>query len=466
MVKLRSYPKYKDSGIPWLAEIPAHWKQISLRAITQPKTVRERPELPLLSVYRDYGVILRASRDDNHNRQGEDLSTYKVVERGDLVLNKMKTWQGSLGVSEHDGIVSPAYIVCSLSSSINPRYLHLLLRSRPYIGHYNQISFGVRVNQWDMRYEHFKQVSVLLPERSEQDSIVRFLDRTDHLMNRLIRTKQRLIELLGEQKQAIVHRAVTRGLDPDVPMKPTGLDWLPEVPEGWEVRKLRSIAQIERGRFSHRPRNDVSLYGGDYPFIQTGDVARANKVITAFQQTLNDKGQAISRQFPAGTLIMAIAANIGDVAILGFDACFPDSLVGLFPRQGISRDFLYYGLVAMRPEILREAPVNTQGNLSISRMTTLYLPIPPADQQTRIARMLEQELSTIDKTITRARREIGLIREYRTRLVSDVVTGKLDVRGVELPKVEEANMETSPNGLADLEAEALSEAEEVTVADL
>jgi type I restriction enzyme S subunit len=158
--KLRPYPAYKDSGVPWLGKVPAHWQRLPIRAFAQVKNERGRPDLPLLSVYRDYGVIQRDSRDDNYNPQGDDLSSYKVVEPGDLVLNKMKTWQGSLGVSAHLGIVSPAYIVCRLSEQTNRRYLHIVLRSRPYVNCYNQLSFGVRVNQWDMRYQDFKQIPV------------------------------------------------------------------------------------------------------------------------------------------------------------------------------------------------------------------------------------------------------------------------------------------------------------------
>ena len=166
-VTLKPYPEYKDSGVLWLGNIPAHWQQFPLRGFTRPKSLRGRPDLPLLSVYRDYGVIPRASREDNHNPEGADLSTYKVVSPGDLVLNKMKTWQGSLGVAEHAGIVSPAYIVCNLVGPLHGPFLHHLLRSRPYIDHYNRLSFGVRISQWDMRYDDFKQIPVHIPPLDE-----------------------------------------------------------------------------------------------------------------------------------------------------------------------------------------------------------------------------------------------------------------------------------------------------------
>jgi len=165
--------------------------------------------LPLLSVYRDYGVILKSSRDDNPNPEGQDLSAYKVVNPGDLVLNKMKTWQGSLGVSTHLGIVSPAYIVCALREDVNPRFIHYLLRSNPYVYEYNRISYGVRVGQWDMRYDEFKRIPVFLPPSREQEQIAAFLDRRINELTRLISRYRQLVGVaarsLAEKKKSLLH---------------------------------------------------------------------------------------------------------------------------------------------------------------------------------------------------------------------------------------------------------------------
>ena len=200
------------------------------------------------------------------------------------------------------------------------------------------------------------------PPSDEQTAIVRYLDEAGEKIQAYISAKQRLIALLEEQRQTDIHQAVTRGLDPNVKMKPSGVEWLGEVPEHWDSRDIKSIAIIKRGKFSHRPRNDPSFYDGPYPFIQTGDIATAGLLIKEFKQTLNQKGLAVSTIFPNGTLVMTIAANIGDVAILNFDACVPDSIVGIIPIPSTDRNYLYYLLRAMKHELLREAPVNTQGN--------------------------------------------------------------------------------------------------------
>lgn len=190
---LTQYPETLRSGLEWLGDVPRHWQRTTIRAITSLHNVRGRPDLPLLSVYREYGVIRKDSRSDNRNPAGKDLSTYKLVQVGDLVLNKMKTWQGSLGVSQHDGIVSPAYIVCRLQDGLNPLYIHYLLRSWPYIFEYNRLSYGVRLGQWDMRYEEFKGIPLFLPPREEQDAIVAVLERELAMIEPVVRGYRTLV---------------------------------------------------------------------------------------------------------------------------------------------------------------------------------------------------------------------------------------------------------------------------------
>ncbi len=218
---------------------------------------------------------------------------------------------------------------------------------------------------------------------------------------------------------------------------------LGDIPKHWEVRPVKQVTKILRGKFTHRPRNDPSLYDGPYPFIQTGSVAGAKKFITEYKQTLNDRGLAVSKMFPKGTLCMTIAANIGDVAILDFEACFPDSVVGFVPRSSLDRDFLFFVFRCMKQELLADAPVNTQGNLNVERIGMKGIPFPPLEEQQTITKGIEAETGAFDTAIARTEREITLMQEYRTRLTADVVTGKLDVREAadKLPDPEPASPE-------------------------
>ena len=169
------------------------------------------------------------------------------------------------------------------------------------------------------------------------------------------------------------------------------MEWLGHIPMHWEVKKVKFLAAILRGKFSHRPRNDPQLYDGPYPFIQTGDIVSANKYINDYHQTLNELGFAVSKEFPKGTLVMSIAANIGDLAILEFPACFPDSIVGFFPKAQVDLNYLYYNLESMKQELKITAPLNTQQNLNIERIGPLQTVSPPINEQRQIAVFLDQE---------------------------------------------------------------------------
>lgn len=199
----------KDSGVTWIGQIPKHWDISAVTNITEIVSIKNHPNEELLSVYRDYGVIIKSDRDDNRNRPGENLAGYKLVEPGFLVINKMKAWQGSLGVSNYRGIVSPAYITCKVRKSIEGRYLHHLLRCRTYINEYNRLSYGVRNDQWDMRYDDFKYIPILLPSLDEQKRIADYLDEKFLQINRIVETIYLEIEKLKELRKTLINDVVT-----------------------------------------------------------------------------------------------------------------------------------------------------------------------------------------------------------------------------------------------------------------
>ena len=425
---LPKYPTNKPSGVQWLGEIPEHWEAVSLGSIIELKSDKNHPDYEVLSVYREYGVIKKDSRDDNHNATSLDTSNYKGVEPGDLVVNKMKAWQGSMGISAYKGIVSPAYITCKINAvKIHPEYLHQLLRCNLYIGEYNRLSYGVRVGQWDMHYEDFKHITTTIPPIREQVSIANFLSQKTTLIEQAIGIKEKQIELLKERRQILIHKAVTRGLNPDVKLKDSGVEWIGEIPEHWEVKALKYCTKIFRGKFTHRPRNDERLYDGDYPFFQTGDVARAGKYLSEFRQTLNDFGLRVSTLFPKGTIVITIAANIGDISILDVDACFPDSIVGFEPMCFIEKDFLYNSLLVMKEQFMSSTIKNTQMNLNVDRIGINSIAIAPKLEQIEILDYIEISTSKISTALSLKQQEIEMLKEYKAVLINGAVTGKIKV---------------------------------------
>jgi len=447
---LKPYTVRKDSGVEWLGQIPSHWTE--KRAKYFYREVDERSttgEEELLSVSHKTGVTPR--KQSVTMFMAESNVGYKLCRPNDVAANTMWVFMGALGVSKQVGLVSPSYGVYRpiRPGELLPEYVDRLLRVDGYKAEYMCRSTGINSSRLRLYPDDFLRIPIVCPPISEQAVIVRYLDHVDRRVRRLVRAKRKLIALLTEQKQAIIHRAVTRGLDPDVPLKDSGVECLGEVPAHWEILRIKQTARVLRGKFTHRPRNDPALYDGPYPFIQTGDVARAEKSVQTYAQTLNDRGLTVSKMFPRGTLLMTIAANIGDVAVLDFEACFPDSVVGFLPRQNVERDFLYYTFRAMRAELLREAPVNTQGNLNVDRIGSRELALPPSEEQAKIVSEIESVTASIENAISRASREIHLLSEYRTRLTADVVTGKLDVReaAAVMPEVDPLAAEDEPDTL-------------------
>ncbi|ABW29752.1 restriction modification system DNA specificity domain [Acaryochloris marina MBIC11017] len=291
---------------------------------------------------------------------------------------------------------------------------------------YYGMGSGLRQN---LDYTDFKYLPLTIPPIDEQRRIVEFLDRKTVELDDAIATKQRLIELLQEQKAILINQAVTKGLDPNVPMCDRGIHGLEKVPNHWKLCSVKRLTQILRGKFSHRPRNDARFYGGQYPFIQTGDISQAGRRITKYSQTLNARGYAVSKEFPAGTVVMVITgAKTGEVSILGFNACFPDSAVGFFPNPGeVSADFLYYMFGVLKTRLDEVSIVSTQENLNVDRIGALYTACPPVEEQNQIVDFLDNRLLGFETAQVRAEEQINKLQEFREILISHAVTGKIKV---------------------------------------
>jgi len=442
--RFKSYPETKDSGIDWLGQIPKHWEQKPLWTMFSRVKRTGFQEEELLSVYRDYGVIPKSSRDDNFNKPSEDLSSYQLVCSRDLVTNKMKTWQGSIAVSTCRGIVSPAYHVYEPHHAEADRFLHYLFRSRPYVCGYGQNSKGIRVNQWDLDPELFVWTSVLLPTKDEQQAIAEFLDRETAKVDALVEKKERLIELLQEKRTALITHAVTKGLpaaaaaqeglDPDVPMKDSGIEWLGQIPEHWEIKQLRRLTPDSRPIMY-----GIVLPGPDVadgvPIVKSGDIhARRLNLESLCKTTTEIESRYERSRLRGGDIVYSIRGSIGDCDLV------PDELRGanltqdaarVSPRRGVRSRWLLYMLRSRYAFGALEAGAlgATIRGINIWDLKRVRVPFPDEAEQEAIATFLDRETARIDTLIAKVGEAIERLKEYRTALISAAVTGKIDVRG-------------------------------------
>lgn len=438
-MSLPRYPQYKDSGTDWLADVPDHWRIVPLWTLFR-RTKRTGFEAEqLLSVYRDFGVVPKASRDDNNNKASDDLSVYQLVEAGDLAINKMKAWQGSVAISEYRGIVSPAYFIYEAVHHENSRYLHYLLRSPRYITGYLAISKGIRVNQWDLEPQYHSRMPVLLPPIEEQTAIATFLDRETSKIDALIAEQEKLLTLLAEKRQATISHAVTRGLNPDVPMKDTGVEWLGEVPEHWKVKQLRYIAKIARGA-SPRPAGDPQFFAADNdsdsnrPWVTVAEVTKDHLMyLTEVSEYLTPLGVENSQSFESGTLVFTNSgATLGVPKILSIDCCANDGIVA-FNQLSANVDirFLYSFLLTTTERLRTEMKQGGgQPNLNTGIVKDIFIAVPPVDEQLAIVDFVDSETTKLDNLKAKATRAIELLKERRSTLISAAVTGQIDVRNI------------------------------------
>lgn len=358
------------------------------------------------------------------------VSDVTVFKTGDVLFGKLRPYLEKYYVAEFDGKCT-GEILAFKPERIASRFLFYCLASPWFIERCNLLAYGAkmpRVN-WPTQLAQF---NLPLPPLPEQYRIATYLDASCAAIDAAVAAKRRQLDTLDALRKSIIQRAVTQGINPKAKLKSSGLDWTSEVPEHWKVQQIKRNCSLVRGQFTHRPRNDPALYDGPYPFIQTGDITAAGKYIRTYSQTLNELGLSASKQFPRGTLVMSIAANIGDVAILDFEACFPDSMIGMIPGHQANLDFLYYLMRAMRPIMLRSAVQSTQLNLNYVRIGTNFAPFPPLAEQRAIAEYLdakEAESNRICETITA---QIDTLTAYRKSLIHECVTGQRRVTEVDV----------------------------------
>ncbi len=365
--------------------------------------------------------------------QSENYAGGKLVAEHDLVLNRLKAHLGVFARAKQAGVVSPDYTVFRPKGDVSVQYCESLFKTPMYVGEFRRRTKGIVEGFWRLYTDDFYNVTALLPPPEEQDQIVAYLRVQDAHIARFIKAKRDLIKLLTEQKLRIIDHAVTRGLDASVALKPSGIEWLGEMPEHWDASRLKyCVSRIHAGG---TPDTGVDGYWSDssdgIPWLLIADVTRADRVVNSTkrltQAGLESKRLAV---VPAGAVLYTMYASIGKAAILEIDSAINQAILGLEPKSNLlEAEFLFFWLRSLERHIKNLASTSTQANLNAAKVKALPMFLPPVEEQKLICDWIKSECRIFDDAIARTEEEIKLIREYRDRLIADVVTGQVDVRG-------------------------------------
>ncbi|MBW4968851.1 restriction endonuclease subunit S [Croceibacter atlanticus] len=433
--KTQRYKKYKESGVEWLEEVPEHWEVGRLGSILNPVSSKNHPNEILLSITREKGVIVRdmENLDDNHNYIPDDLTGYKLLKEGQFGMNKMKAWQGSYGVSSYTGIVSPAYYTFEFTKNIDPRFFHIAIRSKLYVSFFGKASDGVRIGQWDLSKDRMKRIPLAIPPLTEQTKIAQFLDDKTTKIDEAIAIKEQQINLLKERKQILIHKAVTRGLDDSVPLKDSGVEWIGEIPEHWEVKKLTYLTKFITCGLASTPTYVNEEIGKPFLSAQNVRPFKMNyKKFNFIPIRLHKQLTAIRKIEKGDLLLTRVGAGIGDVAIFNedLDCAVYVSLTHIRVLKSVFNKFIMYFLGSYAAKLMHEEGTvlaGGQGNLNVNNLRKYRFSVPPLSEQKEISAYIETASQKIETAIGLKQQEIEKLKEYKRSLINGVVTGKVKV---------------------------------------
>jgi type I restriction enzyme S subunit len=408
-IRVNRYPAYKDSGVEWLGEIPEHWELIRMKFLFVEINERSTDgNEELLSVSQYSGVTKKCDNltEGELLTNASTLEGYKKVSAGDLVVNIMLAWNGSLGFSPHDGLTSPAYSVYRLQNNCDNRFFHYLLRSETYKAEYKRNSTGVVESRLRLYTNDFFTILSILPSKHQQKVIGDFLDKKTEQIDKAIAQKERVIELLKEKRQILIQRAVTRGLDPNVKMKESGVEWIGEIPEHWKIKALKYIAFLQSG-----------MTISSDSFTEDGFPVYGGNGFRGYTSTYTNEGEF--------ALIGRQGALCGNVNYAKGKFFASEHAIVVYPKD--NENYFWLGETIRIADFNRLSQSAAQPGIAVNVVKNVLFPYPPAYEQSFIAQYLGKVYHKIDQVISFKETEIEKLKEFKGTLINSVVTGKIKV---------------------------------------
>lgn len=433
---LKPYNDYKPIPELWITKIPENWSYRKIKFLFNERSEKGYPDEPLLVASQNMGVVPKDVYGNRTVEAQKNLHLLKLVKAGDFVIS-LRSFQGGIEYAYYQGIISPAYTIMEPKEEINPGYFRHLAKSRLFIDLLQMCVTGIREGQ-NIDYSKLKNHFIPVPPREEQDKIVRYLDWKLAKINKLIRAKKKQIALLNEQKQVIIHNAVTKGVDPNVPMKDSGIEWIGQIPQEWVVNRLKTQISLST---SKKNRDNEFYIGMENIQSWTGKYVSTTEIDSEGICNIFENNNILFGKLRPYLAKVYLTENNG--------VCSSEFLV-LKNFNGILR-YMFYVLLSYKfIDLVNSSTYGAKmpranwgfiGNCSI--------PIPSLEEQNKIASYLDDKCYKIENLKAKIQNEIELLYEYRTRLISDVVTGKVDVRDIEIPEYEADSDETIDDEIDD-----------------
>lgn len=433
--KLQKYPAYKDSGVEWLGEIPSHWESIRMKHLFQDVSIKKKADAELLSVTQDQGVVPRTWVENRMVMPSGALDSFKFINKGDFAIS-LRSFEGGLEYCHHDGIISPAYTVLKAKRNFESQFYKYLFKSFSFISELQTSIVGIRQGK-NISFEELSYSYLPIPPLAEQTAIAAFLDRKTALIDQAITIKQQQIELLKERRQILIHQAVTRGLNPKVKLKHSGVEWIGEIPEHWEVKRLRYLANCFPSNVDKHSKinekdvrlcNYTDVYKNDY-ITDTMELMIATASDDQINKFLLKKGDIIITKDSETASDIAVPAyvveNLTNV-VCGYH------LAVIRPNSDVDGKYLFRALQCKVFNIQFELCSNgiTRVGLGNSDLKKGLFLLPPIKEQKEIANFIELGTSKIATAISLKEQEIEKLKEYKASLINSAVTGKVRVGSV------------------------------------
>ena len=438
-MQFKQYPSYKNSGVEWLGDVPDEWDIYPFWHLFNRKEITNKTQEQLLSVYLDRGVILHSEGGGMVHKPADNLEKYQLVEVNDFVMNNQQAWRGSVGVSPYKGIVSPAYLIFSFNKKIcAPKFFKYFLRDKGVVDQFMIASMSVGTIQRQVKWHLLKTIQLSIPSLIEQNTIANFLDTETARIDNLIAKQEKLIELLEEQRKSIISHAVTKGLNPNAPMKDSGVEWLGDVPEHWTVLKNRHIFNFSKGLSITKE----NLQESGIPCVSYGEVH--SKFGFEFNPEINDM-KFVSEEYlktskncllNSGDFIFADTSEdfegSGNFSYLNSNsqvfAGYHTVIARLKSKQK-PRFFAYiFDSNAHRKQIQTQVKGIKVFSITQGILKDIYSWLPPVHEQDLIVEYLDNECKKISLLKAKQIELIEKLKAYRSSIISHAVTGKIDVR--------------------------------------